>query len=177
MKIVRKIVPFFLLVMILFAGAVPVSAKSTSGATHTVVNEPVSWTLNPGPGGCMNINAVINGSGQRHEEIVTKATRDGSTRAVYEDLVTGSAVDANGATYTFLYVNHSTWVTPASGTPVAIKMNDLFVLRADNSRVNNLRVAFNWSWTYDPLTSAYWPPVDNFVKTFTVGDPYGCDPI
>lgn len=175
MKAIRNIVSALSLMVPLFAGVLPVSASASTATTHQVVNEPVSWTLDPSY--CKQINVVILGNGQRHEEIETSPTQDGGTLMITEDRVSGTATDANGATYQFLYVNHASWLTSASGTMVSIQMNDLFLLKGDSLDGNNLRVAFKWSWTYDPLTSADWPPVDNFVKTFTTGDPYNCDPI
>jgi hypothetical protein len=175
MRLARKLVIHMFFAMILLAGVVPVSAHSGKDSTHTIVNGPVSWELSPAA--CKSINSVIDGSGQRHEETETKVNKDGSSRIVDEDVVSGTAVDARGATYHFLYTNHSTRLVPTSGTPISIQMDDLFILKGDNSMANNLRVAFSWSWTYDPLTSSYWPPVDNFVQTSTLGDPFGCDPI
>ena len=175
MRSSRKIFTYLALVLALLVGVSPAYAESSSNTSHQVVREDVTWTLTPD--NCKSINAVVDGSGKRREEISTKVNSDGSTRQIIEDLVTGTAVDANGLTYKFIYVNHSTWTTPVSGTPTKIKMDDLFVLKGDKSSVNNLRVAFRWGWTFDPLTKPYWPPEDNFVQSFTLGDPFGCDPI
>jgi hypothetical protein len=180
MQTVRKIGTGLLLFVLLLAGFSPVSADPGKGGSHQVIREKVTWTMDPGV--CKNIDAVINGTGERRQEIETKVKRDGTTIQVIDDLVSGKAVDENGATYHFLYVNHSTWVTPTSGSPVSIQMKDLFLLNGDRSKKNNLRVAFNWSWTYVPAdpnnpTANYWPPVDNFVEKYTLGEPLTCDPI
>ncbi len=179
MKKLRKLVTYLGLVLVILSGVSPAAAATNRSTTHQTVRGLVPWTLTPGTGfyQCQNISVVINGQGMRREEITTKTNPDGSTRIIAQDRVSGTATDANGETYTFLYVNHSSTVVPASGTPIAIKMSDLFLLKGDSSSDNNLHVAFNWSWTYDPNTSSYWPPVDNFVQKFTIGNPYGCDPI
>ncbi len=175
MHIVRNAGSLILLVVLALVAVLPASASATADPTHQVVKESVSWTLDPGL--CKQIGVVINGKGQRLQDTVTTTNEDGSTTATIADRVSGEAVDAKGATYQWLYLNFSTWVTPASGKPVAIDMSDLFMLQGEKSKRNDLYVTFDWRWTYDPTTSQYWPPVDNLYKTSTVGDPYNCDPI
>jgi hypothetical protein len=173
-EMVRKFFIFMALALVILSGVSPAAAKGTK--TRQVIRETAApWTITPG--NCASVNTEISGSGQRYKVVVTKMLADGSTQVTENDRVSGTAVDANGATYKFLYLNRAIYTTPPSGTPVAIKMKDLFVLKGESSAENNLRVAFNWSWTYDPNTSAIWPPVDNWVKHFTLGDPFGCDPI
>ena len=172
MRISHKIVINLLLVVILLAGVSPVFAESSKNGTHQVVRETVTWTMDS----CQSINVVVTGTGQRHEEITTQVYKDGSSRIVINDLVIGNASDNNGATYRFYYVNHSSQNVPASGAPISIKMDDLFLLKGNSSSANNLHVAFVWSWTFNPPAS-YWPPVDNWAKTYTLGDPITCDPI
>ena len=131
-------------------------------------------------GQCSGLNVTVDGTGQRNMVTVTTVKADGSQQAVIDDLVIGTAVDNNGLKYRFHYGNHSVWDTPASGAPVQIKMNDLFLLQTKATEASNryvVKVAFVWRWTYDPNTSAYWPPVDNFQPIATVGDPLTCDPI
>jgi hypothetical protein len=145
---------------------------------HDTIKETVNWTIPAGQ--CSSLSLEVSGTGQRNEifNIVTNA--DGSDRKIIDDVVVGTAVDANGGKYNFYYANHSIWTTPASGTPVSIKMNDLFLLQNNAGAVNNgyvVKAAFTWRWTYDPNTSAPWPPVDNFVNGRTVGEPLTCDPI
>ncbi len=146
--------------------------------THDTVKEAVAWTIPAGQ--CQSLNVTVDGTGQRNETINTVTNADGSSLMVIDDVVVGAAVDSTGLKYNFFYANHSTWNTPAAGTPVQIRMDDLFLLQSKGSAAANrsvVKAAFVWSWTYDPNTAAYWPPVDNFVQTHTVGDPINCDPI
>ena len=140
-----------------------------------MIKETVTWAMSPDV--CADINVDITGTGQRKQETETKHNRDGSTVQVIDDVVKGTAVDTKGGKYTFLYVNHSTWVTNKSGTSVSIRMKDLFLLTGIRSKTNNLHVAFDWGWTYDPTQSEYWPPNDSLVEYFTLGEPLTCDPI
>ncbi len=174
MRMSHKLVINLLLALVLLAGVSPVFAESSENGTHQVVRETVTWSMSPNT--CKSINVDMNGTGQRYEEITTQVNKDGSSRIVVKDLVIGNAKDAKGGTYRFYYVNHSTENVPATGSLHRIKMDDLFLLKGNSSSANNLHVAFVWSWTYAPPAS-YWPPVDNWVKTFTLGDPLTCDPI
>jgi len=147
-------------------------------AAHSTVKETVNWTMPAGQ--CASLNGEVSGTGQRSETIDTVLKLDGSSQVFINDLVTGTAQGSDGQQYNFYYANHSTWNTPASGSPVAIKMDDLFLLQSSAAKAQNryvLKVAFVWSWRYDPTTAAYWPPVDNLVKSYTAGDPINCDPI
>ena len=145
---------------------------------HRTVKETVNWTMPAGQ--CASLDGEVTGTGQRNETIDTVTKLDGSAVMVINDVVIGTAVDTTGLNYNFHYANHSIWNTPAAGTPVSIKMDDLFLLQNSSSAANNryaVKAAFVWHWTYDPNTEAYWPPVDNFVQVRTVGDPINCDPI
>ena len=175
----RKSIIYLALILVLLLSASPAAASAPASTTRQVIRETVTWTLTPGADmfQCESINSVVHGTGQRYKVIVTKTKANGSTQITENDRVSGTAVDANGETYTFLYLNRATSLVPPSGTPISIKMKDLFELKGDSTTENNLHIAFNWSWTYDPNTSSYWPPVDNWVKKFTQGDPFGCDPI
>jgi hypothetical protein len=168
-----------LLAVMLFAAAPALAAAPRAAAsTREVIKETVTWTMPAGQ--CSSLSVAVTGTGQRNETIVTTTNADGSQRQIIEDVVIGTAVDTNGLKYSFFYGNHSIWNTPASGKPVSIKMNDLFLLQTRASAANNgyvVNAAFNWSWTYDPTTSEYWPPVDNVVKAHTTGEPLTCDPI
>jgi len=175
----RKLTVSLLLAVMLFAAAPALAAAPHAPvSTREVVKETVTWTIPAGQ--CSSLSAEVTGIGQRNETIVTTTKADGSQTQVIEDAVSGTAVDTNGQKYTFFYGNHSVWNTPASGTPVSIKMNDLFLLQTRASAANNgyvVRASFVWRWTYDPTTSEAWPPVDNFVKVQTFGEPLTCDPI
>jgi hypothetical protein len=175
----RKLIVSLLLAVMLFAAAPALAAAPRSAAsTREVVKETVTWTIPAGQ--CSSLSVEVTGSGQRNETIVTTTNADGSQRQIIDDVVIGTAVDTNGMKYSFFYGNHSIWNTPASGTPVSIKMNDLFLLQTRASAANNgyvVKAAFTWRWTYDPNTSPLFPPVDNFVNSRTIGEPLTCDPI
>ncbi len=179
MRISRKLFVFLPLAVMLAAAAPALAAAPhAAGVTRQTVHETVTWTMPAGQ--CQGLAVTVDGTGQRAETTVTTTRADGSQQAVIDDLVAGTAVDNHGLKYSFYYANHSVWDTPASGAPVGIKMEDLFLLQNKAAEAQNryvLKVAFVWRWTYDPNTAAYWPPVDNFVKTATLGDPINCDPI
>jgi hypothetical protein len=145
---------------------------------HSTVKETINWTMPAGQ--CASVDGEVTGTGQRSETIDTLIKPDGSSQVVINDLVVGTAQGSDGQQYSFYYANHSIWTSPASGSPVAIKMDDLFLLQNSSGGASNryvVKAAFVWRWTYDPNTAAYWPPVDNFVQTHTLGDPINCDPI
>jgi len=175
----RKLILFLpLAVMLVVAVPLASAAPAAAGTTRDRVHETVTWTMPAGQ--CQGLDVTVDGTGQRDETTLTTTRPDGSQQAIIDDVVAGTALDHNGLAYAFYYANHSVWDTPASGSPVAIKMNDLFLLQNKTSEAQNryvLKVAFVWRWTYDPNTAAYWPPVDNLVQTHTLGDPYNCDPI
>ena len=179
MLALRKfMVLFFLAPMVAVTAPLAAAAAPASTTTHQTIHETVTWTMPAGQ--CSALNVTVDGTGQRNESIATTVNADGSQRAVIDDLVIGTALDNHGLAYRFYYVNHSVWDTPASGAPVAIKMDDLFLLQNKAAEAQNryvVKAAFVWRWTYDPNTEAYWPPVHNFVQTHTSGDPINCDPI
>ena len=72
-------------------------------------------------GQCASLAGEVTGTGQRNETIDTLMKLDGSSHVVINDLVVGTAQSSNGDKYNFYYINHSTWNSPASGTPVAIR--------------------------------------------------------
>ena len=164
----------------MLAAAAPLAsaAAPASTTTHQTVHETVTWSMPAGQ--CAALAVSVDGTGQRNESIATTVNSDGSPRQVIDDLVVGTALDSHGLAYRFYYINHSVWDTPASGSPVAIKMDDLFLLQNKAAEAQNryvVKAGFVWRWTYDPNTAAAWPPGDNVVKTHTLGDPLNCDPI
>ena len=159
----------------LFIAVPAVSAAPAVTPTREIVRETITWTLRTGQCGELPEGVSVDGTGQRHMEIVTEKRADGSTKVTVDDVVIGTAVYSNkkNATYPFVYLNHSTEVRPASGT-IQVQMQDLFVL--DGRGRARLTVAFNWRWTYTP-PETQWPPRHNVQKLSTQGDPLTCDPI
>jgi hypothetical protein len=161
----------------LFAPSASAAAAPSATTTHQTVRETVTWTLPADQCSALPSGVSVSGTGQRHAEINTKENADGSSRIVINDLVKGSAVGSNGATYHFIYANHSIEERPpeGSGLPIQVSMTDSFELNGSRG-AGHLSVGFNWRWTYTP-PAAIWPPVDNWEQISTRGDPLNCDPI
>jgi len=146
-----------------------------AGSSHEkVVDETVSWTLPANQ--CPEAPAGLTGSGERHMVVNTKVNADGSTQIVINDVVKGTATDlSGGGAYTFVYTNHSIELVPAGGGAHQISMNDNFVLNGKGN-IQHEEVGFNWRWSYTP-PEALWPPVHDWQKISTRGQPLVCDPI
>jgi hypothetical protein len=175
MPIVRKLVVALLMMLMLFAASTSASAAPSATTTHeTVRGETVTWSLPADQCPSLPAGVSVDGTGQRIAVTKTKVNADGSTQIVINDLVTGAAVGSNGATYHFVYHNHSTQNVPSAGGPIQISMTDSFVLNGDGG-AGHMSVGFNWRWTFTP--PALWPPHDNWQQISTRGDPFLCDPI
>src|SRR5258708_12962773 len=112
-------------------------------------------------GQCASLDGEVTGAGQRNETIDTLTKLDGSSQQVINDLVVGTAQGINGQEYTFYYVNHSIWNTPPSGSPVAIKMDDLFLLQSTAAKAQNryvLKAAFLFTSPFAPTPPPPMPP-------------------
>ena len=119
-------------------------------ACHRTVKETVNWTMAAGQ--CAGLDGEVTGIGQRIETIDTVIKLDGSSQVVINDLVVGTAQGSHGQKYSFYYANHSIWNTPTSGSPVAIKMDDLFLLQNSGGAASNryaVKAAFVWRWTFE----------------------------
>ena len=169
-KLRRLILPA-LVALLLVTSASSVLAGGPETVTHQTVGGTVPWTLPAGQ--CKAAPLELNGSGERHQEIITKVYADGSSTILINDLVKGTASDSTG-TYHFSYTNHSTETVPAGGGAHQIEMVDSFILNGNGSA--KLNIGFNWRWTFTP-PALYWPPIDNLQKISTRGDPLTCDPI
>jgi hypothetical protein len=170
LKLRRLMLPA-LIALLLVASASSAFAEGRVTVTHKTVGGTVDWTIPPGQ--CKAVKLELKGSGERHQEIITKVYANGSSTILINDLVKGTASDSTG-TYHFVYINHSTETVPADGGAHQIEMVDSFVLNGHGSA--KLNVGFNWRWTFTP-PALYWPPVDNWQKISDRGDPLNCDPI
>jgi len=169
-KLRRLMLPT-LIALLLVASASSAFAGGPVTVTHQTVGGTVLWTIPAGQ--CKAAPLELNGSGERHQEIITKVYADGSSTILINDLVKGTASDSTG-TYHFSYTNHSTETVPAGGGAHQIEMVDSFILNGNGSA--KLNIGFNWRWTFTP-PALYWPPIDNLQKISTRGDPLTCDPI
>lgn len=174
-SLVLSLALFFVL-FALSSGAPVANAASkqvTSKTTTQIINRPVTWSMTPAQ--CSNLKIQVDASGKWHEVITTITRKDGSQRILDNSFAEGTATDANGGTYIFVYGNNLVSVVPSAGSPVKVNMGDTFVLNQTNGN-NDLREAFKWKWTYNP-PDANWPPNDNWQQIYTIGDPLHCDPI
>jgi hypothetical protein len=175
MPIVRKLVAALLLILMLFVVSTSASAAPLGSPTHDTVRELVTWTLPADQCPSLPAGVSVFGSGARLAVTNTIANADGSSRIITNDLVKGTAVDSNGGTYSFVYVNHTILNVPSgTGLPIQVSMTDNFVLNGQGS-ASHMSVGFNWRWTSP--SAEVWPPADNWQQLSTRGDPFLCDPI
>ena len=170
LHMLRKLAVPLSLALTFLATAPSVSAAALPATTFSRTTRQVNWSMTPA--GCPSLPLPISGSGVGVTELTTMVKADGSQHIEDQDKVTGTAVDSTGASYSFLYVNHSSLDVPPSGSPTQILMVDDFLLRGTGRDTEH--VAFTWSWTY---TTQQWPPVTNWRQIHTLGDPMNCDPI
>lgn len=175
----------YLLIMLLLLILGPSASAASDKTTSKIVREKVEWTLSPDQ--CSDIKVHIKGTGQRLQVITTimkpddKDALDADDHTAYSkeiidnDFVTGTAVDAKGGTYDFIYTNQARQLVPDDGGRIKVYMTDTFELNG-NKGANNLHVSFVWRWTYTPPEEIF-PPVHNWKKVHTFGDPLTCDPI
>jgi hypothetical protein len=153
------------------------SATSRETTTSKTVRQTVEWTLPAGQCPSLPPKVTVSGVGQRLQVITTIKQRNNQMEIIDHDFVTGTAKDDKGGTYYFVYTNQTRQLVPKSGSPIKVNMTDSFVL-SGNEGAASLNVAFVWRWTYRPADGeVYWPPVHNWKKDFTLGDPLVCDPI
>ena len=149
--------------VILLMAAVP-----SALAQATQVRMPVSFTLS----GCTSLPAglTVSGTGDAFIVINTRVDSRGSTYIERNDLVTGTAVDSNGANYMFNYHNHASFQIPPSGFPMTAQTTDHFNLAGDG-QANQLAVHFVANVTFTSPTTL----IFQFVNVH--GSPMTCDPI
>ena len=142
----------------------PASAE----AVH--IRTPISFTL----AGCTQLPAglVVNGSGESFVVLNSRIDQNGNAVIQRNDLVTGTATDSNGATYSFNYHNHSTTTVPPSGFPFTLETTDHFTL-IGAGKANDVKAHFVASATILSLS----PFVATVAFKTIHGNPFACDPI
>jgi hypothetical protein len=141
-----------------------------ASAEAALVRTPVNFTLR----GCTQLPAglTVTGSGESFLVLNSRTDQNGNTVIQQNNLVTGTATDSNGASYSFNYHNHVTMTVPPAGLPFTISGNDHFNL-VGNGRANQLQVHF--------VATATVYSVNPFIITADFknihGDPSTCDPI
>lgn len=200
-----------LLVVVLSAFAAP--DASPEKVSIRLRNATIPWFFPPPEGLNGNvcpgvpvgyeINPDDNGSDRRKRALVQNMA-DGGKRIRTWDVVTGTATDNYGNTYTFRYLNNAT-VNFKDGIG-RVSVTDFFVLRGEDF---THRLGFKWKWQYTAdslnLTKVYdgngdlvdfwadfatWPTDDGVTETdnpamvpgswkviYDYGDPWLCDPI
>jgi hypothetical protein len=174
MRTRHRIMIGLVLISALLVLAPSASSASSGTTTDEIVRGTVKWTLTPDQ--CPDIHTRIKGTGERLQVITTTVRSDGSKEIINNDFVTGTAEDSRDHDYYFIYSNQNRQLVPPSGSPVKVYMTDTFIL-SGNHGVNNLNVDFVWRWTFSPPAEQDWPPVHNWKKIFTLGDPLHCDPL
>jgi hypothetical protein len=160
----RHFLPAIAPALLLVIGAPPASAQAVQTRT------PIAFTLS----GCTQLPAglTVNGSGESFLVVTSRVDQDGNIVLQQNNLVTGTAVDSEGATYSFNYHNHSTITVPPAGLPVSISGADHFNL-IGKGKADKLNVHFNATGTifsFSPLIAS--------IEFKTVhGNPAACDPI
>ena len=138
-------------------------------AQATQVRMPVSFTLT----GCATFPAglTVYGSGEAFIVINTRIDDAGVAHIQFDDLVTGTATDSNGARYVFNYHTHVSRNVPPGGFPSQITIGvDHFNLVGDG-QASQVQVHFVATATFtSPTTSTI-----DFINVH--GSPFTCDPI
>jgi len=172
------------LLFTLLPGAPWALAGKTSSTEHWQTSTPVSFTINPAPNGCYQVETPIYATGELRNEIELTTYPDGSRRVIDKGHARGTAVDDAGKRYRFNYENTATFTLPPSGAIVYVEMQDSFTLKG-RARENQVSVRFHWLWTSVPsdpganptVATIPWPPSDNWVQFESIGEPLSCDPI
>jgi len=140
------------------------SALAQASQTRT----PVSFTL----GGCSMLptGLIVYGSGESFLVVNSRVDRNGVTHIERNNLVTGTAVDSNGATYLFNYFDHASFQIPPGGFPFTADVTDHFNL-VGNGQADQLQVHFV------ARVTAYSPTSVTFQLINVHGSPMTCDPI
>ncbi len=151
-----------LLALALPAGAAPAGA----GPNQTIV--PVTFTLTPAQ--CPQLQTTVTGSGEMVVVTNTRTDAAGVTHTQVSQLVRGTATDAQGGVYRFIYHNHGTITAPPGGFPMQIRMTDMFNLHGTGS-ASGLRVGFVW------ILSFAGPDQEPTITPINIRGNPACDPI
>jgi hypothetical protein len=159
-----------LAVLAITLAILPLVVVPSALAEATQVRTPITFTLS----GCTSLPAglTVYGSGESLLVITSRVDKQGLTHIERNNLVTGTAIDSNGASYVFNYFGHTSLVVPPGGFPFQITIGtDHFNLVGDG-QANQLQVHFVARATfYAPPT----PPTIEFINVH--GSPFSCDPI
>jgi hypothetical protein len=148
----------------------PVMARvPSSSAEATQIRMPISFTLTPTQ--CPKLQVTVMGSGEFFSVINSRVDQNGMVHIEESNLVTGTAVDSDGATYVFNYHAHVALQIPESAFPFTIEGEDHFNL-VGNGRANQLHTEFVARGTFTSPTD---PPIIEFVNVH--GNPFQCDPL
>jgi hypothetical protein len=163
----KRIVGLATLALVLAVPMLIVVAPSVS-AEVTQTRTPINFTLTPA---CPNLKVTVQGSGESFLVINHRIDQNGVDHIERNDLVTGTAIDSDGATYLFNYHNHARIDIPTSGFPFQVTTTDHFNLNGEG-RANQIHVGFVLRLTF---TSPSDPPIVEFVNVR--GNPMFCDAI
>jgi hypothetical protein len=146
------------------------------GSGATSVRIPVHWVLIPGSEpNCDQLNpgvTSVTGDGEQHFTFTLLKNKDGSVSMRVQSNATGTAVDNNGNTYSWAYVNHLSF---AVSTNIG-HFTDRFDL-ISRGKAPNYKVFLNWDVIIDPNHPPQELPFfSTFVQGTTEGSPF-CDPI
>jgi hypothetical protein len=141
-----------LVVVVLLITAPAVLAGDDSHITVHVRQVTIPWVFPPPEGMsgsiCGEIPAGVSINpddlGSNRLKLSTrKNLPDGTNRTTIYDLVTGTASNASGGRYQFVYLNIAT--LDFDGATVRVRMQDAFRLKGADV---NYRVSFDWRWAY-----------------------------
>ena len=184
-----------------FAASDDISRLKDTLRLHNVT---IPWLFPLSGGTCTipaavgSINPVDNRS-DRERKVSRDVMADGSQVIVQDEVKSGTAVDSNGDTYSFVYEARVVAnVSPGLPASVNVRMTDSFRVKGHGL---HLHVAFDWRWDYEapsgvdvtlePLSDSSIVPfvfatadgvtpapgVTNWQQTSTRGDPWNCDPL
>lgn len=176
----KFLLPVALLGLMVLFGRIPsaamAAASSASRDSTQIVRGNASWALPAGQCSRLPAGLSLSGNGKRYSVITTRVNSDGSLLTINNDFVQGTAKDNHGGTYDFLYANQDRHqMSSSSASMIDVDMTDVFTL-SGNGGANNYTVSFKWTWSYSSSGSE-WPPVTNWHKIYTQGDPINCDPL
>jgi hypothetical protein len=152
------------------------SAPPVRAATSVSGRIPIHWVLYPGAEpNCGQLNpgvTSVTGDGEEHFVSQTVKNKDGSITVKVNASASGTAVDNNGTTYSWAYVNHLSFTTETYKG----HFTDRFDL-VSHGKAPNYKVYLDWDVIIDPNHA---PEELAFFSTFVQGASAGsafCDPI
>lgn len=167
----RKLIAPLLIASALLAAAPAPSLAQGPPPRHYRISVPFNVTMTPEQ--CPDLTLAITLSGEITGvgNIVNKA--DGGTQVRENTHAMGTATDSAGGTYRFTYANGATYSFPPGGTPIEVKMQDMFNL-VGNGAFNKVHAGFSYRWKTD---GELWPPQYDLQIINIRGAGVACDPI